>query len=95
MVQVPVRCPPCQGINVVRYGTQPHGTPRYRGDHVDGPRTIFLVHYHDTGRRPEVKRDLVDMTLNGRGVRDIVRVVGVSSATVIDTRKKTHPSSSQ
>jgi hypothetical protein len=28
------------------------------------------------------------MTLNGSGVRDIVRVLGISSATVIDVLKK-------
>ena len=95
MVQVPVRCPQGQGINVVRDGKQPHGTQRDRCDHVDCPRTIFLLQYHDKGRLPEVKRYMVDMTLNGSGVRDIVRVLGVSSATVIDPLKKTHQSSSQ
>jgi transposase-like protein len=35
-----------------------------------------------------VKRQIVDLTLNGSGIRDIVRVLGVSSATVIDTLKK-------
>jgi transposase-like protein len=35
-----------------------------------------------------VKQQIVDMTLNGSGVRDIVRVLGVSSATVIDGLKK-------
>ena len=95
MVQVPVRCPQCQGINVVRYGKQPNGTQRYRCDNVDCPRTIFLLQDHDKGRLPEVKRYMVDMTLNGSGVRDIVRVLGVSSATVIDTLKKKHQSSSK
>jgi transposase-like protein len=95
MVQVPVRCPQCQGINVVRYGKQPNGTQRYRCANVDCPRTIFLLQYHDKGRLPEVKRYMVDMTLNGSGVRDIVRVLGVSSATVIDTLKKKHQPSSK
>ncbi len=35
-----------------------------------------------------MKQQIVDMTLNGSGVRDIVRVLGVSSATVIDVLKK-------
>jgi transposase-like protein len=40
-----------------------------------------------------VKQQIVDMTLNGSGVRDIVRVLGVSSATVIDVlKKKSRPS---
>jgi transposase-like protein len=46
------------------------------------------MRYHDKGRLPELKQQIVDMTLNGSGVRDIVRVLGISSATVIDTLKK-------
>jgi insertion element IS1 protein InsB len=38
---------------------------------------------------------MVDMTLNGSGVRDIVRVLGVSSATVIDVLKKQEPAVKQ
>ena len=47
------------------------------------------------GRLPAVKQQLVDMTLNGSGVRDIVRVLGVSSATVIKVLKKKEPSLTQ
>ena len=38
---------------------------------------------------------MVDMTLNGSGVRDIVRVLGVSCATVIDVLKKKEPAIEQ
>jgi transposase-like protein len=93
MVQVPVQCPPCRGINGVRYGKQPKETQRDRCDNVDCPRPIFLLPSHDTGRRPEGKRYRVDRTLNGRGVRDIVRVLGVSAATVLDTLKNKQRSS--
>ena len=44
---------------------------------------------------PAVKQQIVDMTLNGSGVRDIVRVLGVSSATVIDVLKKKEPAIKQ
>ena len=47
------------------------------------------------GRLPAVKQQIVDMTLNGSGVRDIVRVLGVSSATVIDVLKKKEPAVKQ
>ena len=59
------------------------------------PRTIFLLQYVDKGRLPVVKQQIVDMTLNGSGVRDIVRVLGVSSATVIDVLKKKEPAIKQ
>jgi transposase-like protein len=61
----------------------------------DCPRTIFLLQYQDKGRLPAVKQQIVDMTLNGSGVRDIVRLLRVSSATVIDVLKKKSRSSSK
>src|SRR5712671_8246828 len=61
----------------------------------DCPRTIFLLQYQDKGRLPAVKQQIVDMTLNGSGVRDIVRVLKVSSATVIDVLKKKEPAVKQ
>jgi insertion element IS1 protein InsB len=88
MAVVPVQCPQCQSIAVVKYGTQPNGAQRYRCQNPACTRHIFLLTYQDRGRLPEVKRQIVDLTLNGSGVRDIVRVLGISSATVIDTLKK-------
>jgi insertion element IS1 protein InsB len=49
----------------------------------------------DKGRLPAVKQQIVDMTLNGSGVRDIVRVLRVSSATVINVLKKKEPAVKQ
>jgi transposase-like protein len=88
MAVVPVQCPQCHGLHVVKYGKQANGTQRYRCNNPDCPRHIFLLQYHDTGRLPAIKQRIVDLTLNGCGVRDIVRVLGVSSATVIHTLKK-------
>ena len=88
MAVVPVQCPQCQGIDVVKYGKQVNGAQRYRCNNPDCPRRIFLLQYHATGRLPEVKQRIVDLTLNGCGVRDIVRVLRVSSATVVNTLKK-------
>ena len=88
MAVVPVQCPQCQGIYVVKYGKQANGTQRYRCNDPDCSRRIFLLQYHDTGRLPAIKQRIVDLTLNGCGVRDIVRVLGVSSATVVNTLKK-------
>jgi transposase-like protein len=51
------------------------------------------LQYHDKGRLPAVKQQIIDMTLNDSGVRDIVRVLRVSSATVIDVLKKKSPRS--
>jgi insertion element IS1 protein InsB len=95
MAFVQVQCPDCHSAEVVQYGKQANGTQRYRCNNRDGSRTIFLLQYHDKGRLPAVKQPIVDMTLNGSGVRDIVRVLRVSSATVIDVLKKKEPAVKQ
>ena len=95
MAFVQVQCPDCHSADVVQYGKQANGTQRYRCDNPDCPRVIFLLQYHDKGRLPAVKQQIIDMRLNGSGVRDIVRVLRVSSATVIDVLKKKEPTIKQ
>jgi insertion element IS1 protein InsB len=88
MVYVQVHCPHCQAVDVVRYGKQRNGEQRYRCNNVDCPRHIFLLQYRNQGRLPGVKQQMVDMALNGSGIRDTARVLRVSPTTVIDTLKK-------
>ena len=88
MAVVAVQCPECGRQEVVRYGRQANGEQRYRCNNVDCERQIFLLQYHNTGRLPEVKRRMVDMALNGSGIRDTARVQGVSPMTVMSTLKK-------
>ena len=54
----------------------------------DCPRHIFLLHYQNQGRLPAVKQQMVDMALNGSGIRDTARVLRVSPTTVINTLKQ-------
>ena len=91
MALVYVQCPQCQSIDVVQFGKQANGTQRYRWNNRDCPRTLCLLQSADKGRLPAVKQQIVDMTLNGRGVGDIVRVLGGSSATVSEVLKKKSP----
>jgi transposase-like protein len=44
--------------------------------------------YTYQGSLPEGKRTIVDMSLNGSGIRDIARVLHVSLSTVIHELKK-------
>ena len=43
--------------------------------------------YHEA-YQPGVKETIIDMTMNGSGVRDIARVLSISPNTVIDALKK-------
>ncbi len=75
MAYVQVRCPHCQCVDVVRDGKQRNGEQRYRCYNVDCPRHSFLLQYRNQGRLPAVKQRMVDMALNGRGIRDTARVL--------------------
>ena len=88
MAVVEVQCPECGSQEVVRYGWQANGEQRYRCNNPHCERRIFLLRYRNTGRLPEVKRQMVDMALNGSGIRDTARVLGVSPTTVMTTLKK-------
>ena len=85
MALVHVQSPYCQSIDVMKYGKQASGTQRYRCNNPACARRIFLLQYYDKGRLPAIKPQIVDMALNGSGVRDIVRILGVSSTAVIET----------
>jgi transposase-like protein len=72
----------------VKYGRQPNGEQRYRCTNLHCLRQIFLLRYHNTGWEPAVKQQMVEMALNGSGIRDTARVLGVSPTTVLTTLKK-------
>ena len=91
MVSVPVYCPHCHSTEVIKAGKQANGTQRYQCQNGQCVRRIFLLQYQDRGRVPEVRRQVVDMVLNGSGIRDTARVLGVSSMTVMSTLKKKRP----
>ena len=95
-----IRCPTCQSPDVMKHGTTAQGKQRYRCKNLSCTAQTFLVEYSHHGRRPEVKRQILEMTLNGSGIRDIARVLHVSPTTVIEELKKrasasTHQSPSQ
>ncbi len=69
MAVVEVQCPECGSRAVVKYGRQANGAQRFRCDNLDCERRIFLLQYQNKGRLPEIKRQMVDMALNGSGIR--------------------------
>src|SRR5262245_33499080 len=88
MVSVPVQCPYCQSTAVINAGKQANGTQRYQCQNGRCTRRIFLLQYQDRGRIPEIRRQVVDLAMNGSGIRDTARVLRISSTTVIAVLKK-------
>ena len=93
MVYVPVQCPHCQSTEVIKAGKQANGTQRYQCQNGQCARRIFLLQYQDRGRIPEIRRQVVDMALNGSGIRDTARVLRISPTTVIAVLKKSRRAS--
>jgi insertion element IS1 protein InsB len=93
MVSVPVHCPYCHSSEIIKAGKQANGTQRYQCQNGRCARRIFLLQYRDRGRVPEVRRQVVDLALNGSGIRDTARVLRISPTTVIAVLKKSRRSS--
>jgi transposase-like protein len=85
---VQIRCPSCQHTDVIQHGITAQGTQRYRGKNPSCPQQTFLREYRHHGRMPAVKQQILEMTLNGSGIRDIARVLHISPTTVIAELKK-------
>ena len=83
-----IRCPACQNTDVIKHGITAQGKQRYRCKHPSCPYQTFLVEYSHHGRVAEVKQQILEMTLNGSGIRDIARVLHISPTTVIEELKK-------
>src|SRR5712691_12461408 len=88
MSVIEVVCPECQRREVIKAGKQPNGAQRYRCQNPACTRTIFQLAYVAQGRLPETQRLIVEMALNGSGIRDTARVLQVSPVTVLRVLKK-------
>ena len=87
MVLVPIECLHCGSTDVIRYGQTSNEKRRFLCWN-DGCGKTFIQDYSDKGRLPEIKQRIIDMAVNGSGIRDTARVLGISTDTVISELKK-------
>ena len=88
MATILVHCPDCGSDQVVKRGKTGEGKQRYLCRNDACSRTSFILDYRYRGRLPEVKAQMVEMAMNGSGIRDTARVLKVSQTTVVETLKK-------
>jgi transposase-like protein len=93
MVPRLVVCHYCQGKQVVKRGKTNTGKQRYRCQSPMCCHQSFLLEPFYKGRLPEIKQQVIEMSLNGNGIRDTARVLQISTATVINELKKRGPPS--
>ena len=60
----------------------------FRGFHLLNVGYSFVLDPTYQGHLPEVKEQIVDMALNGSGIRNTARVLKISPTTVINELKK-------
>jgi insertion element IS1 protein InsB len=88
MIFIPICCPDCGKPDVVKRGKTGQGKQRYLCKNQDCQSKTFILDYSYNGALPEVKAQIIDMAVNGSGIRDTARVLGVSTATVVSELKK-------
>ena len=74
MVCTPVPCPHCQREQVIKRGKTDTGKPRDRCQNPSCSQQSFLLDPAYRGRLPEITPQVLEMSRNGRGVRDTARV---------------------
>src|SRR5213594_828012 len=88
MTCIAVRCPHCQSEQIVKRGKTRRGTQRYLCQNTACTRGSFLLDYRNRGCLPEVKRTIIDLSLNASGVRDTARSLPICPNTVLRELKK-------
>ena len=77
-----LHCAHCSNNDLVKNGKTPNGTQRWRCNKCKKSFRFTYLY------KPGVKATIIEMTLNGSGVRDIGRVLKISKDTVCFVLKK-------
>ena len=76
MVLEPVRCIYCDSSDVIKHGCSETGKQRYLCRNDACPHATFIRDNTNLGCLAEIKKKIVDMALNGSGIRDTACVLG-------------------
>ncbi len=68
-----------------RFGLSGQGKQRYCCQNEECSKKTFMLDYTNKACTPGVKEKIINMALNGNGIRDTSRVIGVHMNTVMST----------
>ena len=82
-----VTCPQCDSNHIMLSGRNAYGEQRYRCQEADCPTKTFMLKYRYGACVAGTKERIIDMAINGSGIRDTGRVLKINKNTVIKTLK--------
>ncbi|MDR0461286.1 MAG: hypothetical protein LBH62_07690 [Nitrososphaerota archaeon] len=85
MVEISIKCIHCNSSNIVKMDKQVNGKPRYKCKTCS---KTFQTQHKNNKAKPQTKQQTLKMTTNGSGIRDIARVLNISTNTVMSVLKK-------
>jgi insertion element IS1 protein InsB len=88
MILIPVTCPDCGTDDITKYGKTKEGKQRCYCHNEKCETKTFILNYSYNGCLKNVKESIIDMAVNGSGIRDTARVLKISPNTVINAIKK-------
>lgn len=88
MTYISVKCPVCGSENVSKNGSTKSGKQQYICNNKNCKKSSFILNYTYNASKPKIKNKIVLITINGSGIRDIARVLKISTNTVMSHLKK-------
>ncbi len=88
MTYISVKCPLCGSEKVSKNGSTKSGKQQYICNNKNCKKSSFILDYTYNASKPEVKSKITTMAINGNSIRDIAKVLKISSTTIINHLKK-------
>ena len=85
-----VTCPQCNSTEITLSGRNAYGEQRYRCQNPDCQTKTFMLNYRYKACQAKTEEQIIKMAINGSGIRDTARVLGIHKNTVMRTLKKKH-----
>ena len=90
-VWIAAECPDCHSTELIKHGKSPEDKQRFLCQNPDCLPRTFILDYTYPRRTRLIKQQMVEMSMNSSGIRDIARVLKVGAPTVIRELKKMSP----
>jgi len=83
-----ITCPACKSNQIGKSGRNATGEARYRCRNPLCMTKTFMLNYRYRACQAGIKAQVVEMAINGSGIRDTARVLKINKNTIISTLKK-------